>query len=66
LNKVVKFSPNYGNLMENVVFLELLRKTNTHPLMETFYYKSDGEVDKLDIENKKIILMPLWKWLLKR
>lgn len=38
---------NIGRLMENVVFLELKRKQNEKPLLETFYWKdyASGEVD---------------------
>ena len=47
LTKVVRFSENLGKTMENVTFLELLRKTNQNPLMEIYYFKdSQGhEVD---------------------
>lgn len=47
LTKTVRYSQDYGKLMENVVFLELLRKTNVKPLMEIFYFKDyqQREVD---------------------
>jgi len=47
LSKIFRFSPDYGKLMENVVFLELLRKTNEKPLMEIYYWKDyqQREVD---------------------
>jgi hypothetical protein len=49
LVKVLKFSEEIGKLMENVVFLSLLRKTNIDPLMEIFYWKNyqGEEVDFL-------------------
>lgn len=46
LAKVVKFSSDYGKAMENIVFLDLIRKRNKNPLIEVFYLKlSNGEVD---------------------
>ncbi len=46
LTRVTKFSPNYGSLIENLVFLELIREKNLNPLLEIFYLKfNDGEVD---------------------
>lgn len=44
---VMRFSPDLGRLMENVVFLELLRRTNANPLLELFYWRDagGGEVD---------------------
>ncbi|MEM5875177.1 MAG: ATP-binding protein [Candidatus Aenigmatarchaeota archaeon] len=118
LTKVVKFSQDFGKLMENCVFLELKRKQNKNPLLEFYYLVSnDYEVDfvikegleikqliqvtyasskdeiekreikallkaseelkcknlliitwdyedELEIENKSIKCIPLWKWLL--
>jgi hypothetical protein len=116
--KAFQLSPNYGRLMENTVFIELIRK-GYKPGQELFYYKSKNKkeidfvlkkrlaVDFLiqvcyDISNyktrkreisaliesshelncnnlliitfdyeeeevhsdKKILFMPLWKWLL--
>ena len=53
LSKIVRFSPDYGKLIENVVFVELLRKTNQKPLMEFFYFKNhEGEVDFVVKERK--------------
>ncbi|MEM5791038.1 MAG: ATP-binding protein, partial [Candidatus Aenigmatarchaeota archaeon] len=43
---LLRFSEDFGKLMENVVFLELLRKTNLNPLLEIYYLKiNDLEVD---------------------
>ena len=43
-----RFSENLGPLMENIVFLELLRKKNEQALMEIYYYKDNGyEIDFL-------------------
>jgi len=56
LTKIIRFSENIGRLMENLVFLELLRKTNENPLMEIFYFqtKEGYEVDFLIKENLRI------------
>jgi hypothetical protein len=56
LTKLAKFSQDVGKLMENVVFLELMRKQNRRPLMEIYYYKSpDGkEVDFVIKEGVKV------------
>ena len=119
ISVLVRFSKDVGKLMENIVFLELLRKTNSAPLQEIYYWKdyqqnevdfvikegldvkqliqvtyasSKDEIEKreikallkaseelkcknlliitwdyedeLEIENKKIKFIPLWKWLL--
>jgi hypothetical protein len=47
VSKVVRFSQDIGKLMENVVFLGLLRKTNQNPLLEIYYFKTPNgkEVD---------------------
>ncbi|MEM5811657.1 MAG: ATP-binding protein [Candidatus Aenigmatarchaeota archaeon] len=46
LTKNIRFSQDYGKLMENCVFLELKRKQNKNPLMECYYFKvNDSEVD---------------------
>jgi len=43
---LLRFSEDFGKLMENAVFLELLRKTNLYPLLEIYYLKiNDFEVD---------------------
>uniref|UniRef100_A0A7C4TD87 ATP-binding protein n=1 Tax=candidate division WOR-3 bacterium TaxID=2052148 RepID=A0A7C4TD87_UNCW3 len=56
ISKVAKFSQDWGKLMENVVFLELLRKTNKLPLMEIYYFKTENgrEVDFVVKEGIKI------------
>lgn len=55
LTKIVRFSPDYGKLMENCVFLELLRKTNENPLIEIFYFKfTNGEIDFVIKEGLRI------------
>ena len=56
LTRIMRFSENFGKLMENVVFLELLRKTNENPLTEIFYFKThEGyEVDFLVKESLRI------------
>jgi len=46
LTKTVRYSLDYGKLMENIVFLELVRYKNINSLIDTFYLKfRDGEVD---------------------
>ena len=118
LAKIVRYSQDYGRLMENIVLLDLIRKRNKNPLLEVFYLKfTDGEIDfvlkegleikqliqvtyasgrdeiekreikslvkagnelkcknlkiitwdyedKIEIDNKTIECIPLWKWLL--
>ncbi len=56
LTKVVKYSEDIGKLMENVVFLELLRLRNENPLIEVFYWKDyqQREVDFVLKEGEKI------------
>ncbi len=50
------FEEKKGRNMENIVFLELLRKQNTHPLEEYYFYetKEHYEVDFLIKEGNKI------------
>jgi predicted AAA+ superfamily ATPase len=43
---------NWGKRMENVVFLELLRKTNKRPLMEIYYWK-DYQQHEIDFVVKE-------------
>ncbi|MGB9728707.1 MAG: ATP-binding protein [Thermoprotei archaeon] len=118
LNKVIRFSEDLGKRMENIVYLELLRKTNYNPIQEIFYFrdrkreidfviKQGPEVkqlinvtyasakneiakreinslietsdllnckdlllitwdyeDEIKINNKRIKIIPLWKWLI--
>ncbi|MEM0333741.1 MAG: ATP-binding protein [Candidatus Aenigmatarchaeota archaeon] len=47
ISVLVRFSKDVGKLMENIVFLELLRKTNSAPLQEIYYWKDyqQNEVD---------------------
>ncbi len=55
LSKVVRFSPDYGRLMENAVFTEFIRKQNTNPLLEIFYFPfTGGEVDFVVKESTEI------------
>ena len=56
LTKIIKYSQDYGRMMENIVFLELLRKKNLNPLIEVFYFKIyNGEVDFVVKEGLKVI-----------
>ena len=48
------FNPNYGRLLENVVFLELARKATRHRF-ELFYYKKQFEVDFVIYSNRKVL-----------
>ncbi len=58
ISRVVKFSQDMGRLMENVVFLELLRKTNKHPLMEIYFLNiNNKEVDFLLKKGEEISLI---------
>jgi len=56
LCRTMRFSTDTGKLMENAVFLELLRKRNRKPLLEIFYWKGQGqrEVDFALKEGVKI------------
>ncbi|MEM2168110.1 MAG: ATP-binding protein [Candidatus Bathyarchaeia archaeon] len=47
LAKVTRFSEDIGKLMENAVFLELMRETNERPMLEIYYWRNNqkGEVD---------------------
>jgi len=55
ISKVVRFLPDLGKLMENAVFLELLRRKNKKPLMEVYYLKGNSnEVDFLLKEGMKV------------
>lgn len=47
------FSPNAGRLLENIVFLELFRRSRTNRF-ELFYYKSNYEVDFVIYSNSKV------------
>lgn len=51
----LNFSENFGQLIENVVFLELKRFQNVNPLLEIYYYKTASEeVDFVIKEGTKI------------
>ncbi len=52
LTKIVKFSSDKGKLMENCVFLELMRFTNESPLLRLFYWKSKTQ-EEVDFVLKK-------------
>jgi len=43
LATILGFEGDIGKRMENVVFLELLRRTNKKPLMEIFYWRDSQE-----------------------
>lgn len=46
LTKAMRFFEDVGKLLENAVFLELLRQTNIHPLYEIYYWREKKhEVD---------------------
>ncbi|MEW6618960.1 MAG: ATP-binding protein [bacterium] len=56
ISKVVRFQEDIGRLMENCVFLELLRRQNERPLIEFYYYKDarGKEIDFVLKEKTKI------------
>ncbi len=56
LTKAVKFSSDIGKLMENCVFLELMRQTNRTPFLRLFYWKdnSQAEIDFVLKESDRI------------
>ena len=59
LSIYTKIDENLGPLMENIVFLELLRRKNEQAMMEIYYYKNNGyEIDflvKQGLEVKELI-----------
>jgi len=55
LTKLFKYSQDYGRLMENIVFLEFIRKKNKNPLIDVFYLKMvEGEVDFVIKDGMKV------------
>jgi predicted AAA+ superfamily ATPase len=52
LTKVVRFSEDIGKLIENCVFLELLRLTNKKPMLEIYYWKNQ---EGAEVEIKELI-----------
>ncbi|MGC8568018.1 MAG: ATP-binding protein [Candidatus Micrarchaeia archaeon] len=55
LSKALRFSEDKGKLIENAVFLELLRSKNVDPLVEVYYLKdTNEEVDFLVKKGAKI------------
>ena len=56
LTKTLRHSEDKGKLIENIVFLELQRKTNSNPLLEVFYWKDyqEREVDFIIKEGTQI------------
>jgi len=55
ITKVLKYTEDYGRLMENAVFLELLRRRNSYPLWDIYYYRTrDYEVDFVVKEGERI------------
>ncbi len=55
ISRVVRFQSDVGKLMENAVFLEILRKKNENPLIEIYYYKNSAiELDFLLKEGTKV------------
>ncbi|MEM0236191.1 ATP-binding protein [Thermofilum sp.] len=56
LTRVFRISLDYGRLMENIVFLHLLRKLNKNPLLNFYYWKDNqqNEVDFMIKEGLKI------------
>lgn len=48
-----KIAPDSGKLIENVTAIELLRRGK-----ELFYYEAEEALN-----GKKIIYLPLWRWL---
>ncbi len=56
ISNILAYSHDKGKRIENLVFLELLRKTNENPLMEIFYWKDyqGREVDFVLKEGLKV------------
>jgi len=55
-SKITGFSEDIGKKIENIVFLELLRRTNHNPLLEVYYWKDyqQREVDFVVKEGLRI------------
>ncbi len=53
---ILSFSQDTGKKMENTVFLELLRKTNSNPFLQYFYFKDyqQREVDFVIKERNRV------------
>jgi len=69
-----ELSPNYGRLLENLVFVELLRRAYK-PELDLFYYRTrnDREIDfvlrkghQISMNELTIHLIPTYKWLIKK
>jgi len=43
LSKVMRYREDYGRLMENAVFLDLMRRRNEEPLMDIYYLRTQSE-----------------------
>ena len=43
------FSENYGRLLENIVFMELMRRD-----LDVYYHRNSGECDFVTVENKQV------------
>jgi len=55
LSNLAGFDINIGRRMENLVFLELLRRTNENPLLRFYYLKTqNSEVDFIIVEGVKV------------
>ena len=58
LSKAYRFADDTGKLIENVTFLELLRRRNSSPLLEIYYVNNtSGEVDFAIKEGNRIRLL---------
>ena len=56
ITKVLKYTEDFGRLMENAVFLELLRRRNLNPLWDIYYYRTENyEVDFVVKEGSEIL-----------
>ena len=54
--KIARFARDFGKLMENCVYIELLRRTNESPMMEIYYYRNiyGWEVDFVIKEGARV------------
>jgi predicted AAA+ superfamily ATPase len=43
LTRLFRWGEELGRLVENVVFLELLRRTNENPLWDIYYYRDQQQ-----------------------
>ena len=46
ISSILSFTENIGKKMENILFIELMRRKNVHPLREIYYWREISEGEK--------------------